>query len=289
MKMNHFKILLVSILAFALAIGGASLAVGKKPPRLMALCGSALKPPMDEIIREFSKKYGVEVNISYGGSGEMLSQAKLSGRGDVFISGSPDFMEMAKREGAVKKETEKRLAYMIPAIVVQKGNPKKITRLEDLSRPDVSYAIAEPKSVCLGVYAVELLEKNRLLEKTLKNVKTRVESCSKTASVVAMKKVDAVIGWQVFDRWSPELEVVPIPPERLARIAYAPAAVLKSSKSPDMANKFVKFLDSKKGREIFRKHGYITSKEEAAKAAPGAVFGGEYRLPDISGLNGNMK
>lgn len=254
----------------------------RQPEKLQVFCGSALKPPMDELIKEFTTATGIQVNTAYGGSGEMLSQVKLSGRGDVYISGSPDFMEKAERFKMVDPETEKALAYMIPAIVVWKGNPKNIHTLEDLSRPDVYFAIADPETVCLGAYAVEILEKNGLLDKTLRNTRTRVESCSKAASVVALKKVDAVIGWQVFGQWNENLEVVAISPARLARVAYATVAILKSSKVPQAARKFIDYLASDAGRSVFEKHGYITSREEAARKVPGAKFGGEYRLPDIS-------
>lgn len=246
---------------------------------LRVFCGSAVKPPMDELINSFSTETGIGVVIVYGGSGSVLSQAQLSRSGDVYISGSPDFMETAKAKKLVFEESETKLAYLVPAIVVQKGNPKNIQTLEDLARPGVEVAIANPETVCLGTYAIEILEANGLTDRVLKNVKTYTESCSKTASVAAMRKVDAVIGWQVFGDWNKDLEVVDIKEGRIPRIAYAPAAVLKSSKKQGEAEQFIKYLSGENGRAIFEKYGYNTDADSALKKAPGAKFGGAYELP----------
>lgn len=246
---------------------------------LQVFCGSAVKPPMDELIKSFSRETGIKVDIVYGGSGSVLSQAQLSMRGDVYISGSPDFMEIARERNLVEEESETRLAYLVPAIVVQKGNPKNILSLEDLARPGVEVAIANPETVCLGTYAIEILEANGLTDRVLKNVKTYTESCSKTASVIAMKKVDAVIGWQVFSDWNKDLEAVELKKGEIPRIAYVPAAVLKSSRKQGDAEEFLKYLSGEKGTAVFKKYGYNTDVESALKKAPGAEFGGMYKIP----------
>ncbi len=69
-------------------------------------------------------------------------------------------MEMAKRESLVFPESEKVVVYLVPAINVQKGNPKGIYTLKDLTREGVRVAIANPETVCVGTYAVEIIEKN---------------------------------------------------------------------------------------------------------------------------------
>ncbi len=123
---------------------------------LMIFAGAASKPPTEEAARIYKQKRGVEVQITFGGSGFVLSQMKLARRGDVYFPGSSDFMEKAKRDGLVFPETERIVAYLIPAINVQKGNPKKIESLKDLPKPGLRLAMADPESVCVGTYAVEV-------------------------------------------------------------------------------------------------------------------------------------
>jgi len=119
----------------------------------------------------------------------VLSQMKLSKTGDLFIPGPPDYMEKAKEEGLVHGKTERILAYLIPAILVQRGNPKDIESLADLARPGIRVGIGNPEAVCVGLYAIEVLQYNGLLEEVAGNIVTYAESCSKTAALVVLGAV----------------------------------------------------------------------------------------------------
>ena len=81
------------------------------PKRLFVFAGSASKPATEEVIKAFQKKVGIPVDISFGGSGFVLSQMKLAKKGDIYFPGSSDFMELAKREGLVLPESEKIVVY----------------------------------------------------------------------------------------------------------------------------------------------------------------------------------
>ncbi len=99
--------------------------------RLLIFAGAASKPPTEEAAKIFQEKYSIPVDVVFGGSGFVLSQMKLSGKGDLYFPGSSDFMEIAKREGFVLPETEKIIVYLVSSINVQKGNPKGI-RLSEI-------------------------------------------------------------------------------------------------------------------------------------------------------------
>lgn len=72
-----------------------------------------------------------------GGSGALLSALEITKIGDVYIPSSPEFLILARQRGIVNFTISQPriLAYLVPAIIVQKGNPKNITKLEDLARP----------------------------------------------------------------------------------------------------------------------------------------------------------
>ena len=251
---------------------------------LLIFAGAASKPPSEEVANLFRKKAGAQVAATFGGSGFVLSQMKLARRGDVYFPGSSDFMEKAKRERLVFSETERIVAYLVPAINVQRGNPRNIRSLRDLLRPGVRVAIADPESVCVGTYAVEVIEKNlNLRERELfrKNLATTVESCEKTANIISLKGVDAVIGWEVFERWDPErIETVLLKPGEVPRIGYMPAGVSTFTGNRALAEQFIHFLVSVESKAVFRKHGYLMSLEEARQyTLPETPVGGEYSLP----------
>lgn len=247
---------------------------------ITVFAGAASKPALEEAARAFEKETKIKVYFSFGGSGTVLSQMKLAKSGDLYIPGSPDYMAKAKKDGAVEAGSVKIIAYLIPAILVQHGNPKNVQSLSDLAKPGISVGIGNPKAVCVGLYAVEILDYNSMLTEISRNIVTNAESCDKTATLVALKSVDAVLGWHVFSNWHPDIiDVVYLKPEQIPRLAYIPGAVSTFTKDRESAQKFLDFLISAEGQEIFHKWGYIATESEARKFAPNAEIGGEYELP----------
>jgi molybdate transport system substrate-binding protein len=265
-----------AVIVFLVLADGA----GAEERSILAFCGSASKPAIEESARVFRERTGIKVELLFGGSGTMLSQMKMSRRGDLYIPGSPDYMLKAEREGLIDSSTKKRVAYLVPAINVQPGNPKNIRTLEDLTSPGVRIGIGNPQAVCVGLYAIEIFEREKLLDKVKKNIVTNATSCAATEALVAMKKLDAVMGWDVFSKWNPgKMETVFLQPGQVPRIAYIPAATSTLSLKKDDAKLFLDFLVSGEGQRIFKKWGYLASEQEARKLAPEATIGGEYLLP----------
>jgi molybdate transport system substrate-binding protein len=146
-------------------------------------------------------------------------------------------------------------------------------------------AIANPEMVCVGTYAVEIIEKNFTpaeKETFKKNLVNYTESCEKTASVISLKAVDAVIGWRVFQYWDPErIETVLLKPEAISRIGYIPIAVSRFTEDKMAAQKFIDFLLSSQGKATFQKYHYLMDLQEARHfTKPDTPVGGEYLLPD---------
>jgi len=254
------------------------------PKRILIFAGAASKPATEEVVHSFQKMFAIPVDVVFGGSGFVLSQMKLAKKGDLYFPGSSDFMEKAKKEGLVFPESEKIVTYLIPAINVQKGNPKGISSLKDLTRDGIRVAIANPEMVCVGTYAVEIVEKNLSpfeKEKFKKNLVNYTESCEKTANAIALKAVDAVLGWRVFQYWDPQrIETIYLKPEEIPRIGYIPIAISKFTRDKVLARQFTDFLLSSEGKAIFRKYHYLMNAQEARQfTRPDTPVGGEYVLP----------
>jgi molybdate transport system substrate-binding protein len=248
---------------------------------ISVFAGSASKPALDEAAAVFEKQTGVKVFLTYGGSGTVLSQMELSKSGDLYIPGSPDFLVKSENKKITDPATTRIVAYLIPAINVQPGNPQNIQSLSDLAKPGIKVGIGNPTTVCVGLYAVEILDRNNLLADVYKNIVTQAASCDNTATLISLKSVDAVMGWSVFQAWDPEsIQTVYLKPERISRVAYIPAAISTFVKEKEAASAFIDFLVSADGQNIFRKLGYDVTENEARKYAPNAQIGGEYQLPD---------
>lgn len=251
---------------------------------LLMYAGSASKPPTDEAIQVFQQKAGIKIEVNYGGSGKVLSQMKLAKEGDLYFPGSSDYMEKAKKDGDVVASTEARIAYLVPAINVQKGNPKGVQTLQDLTKPGIKLAIANPESVCVGLYAVEIIEKDMSAAEKVAfkaNLLNYTDSCEKTATAVALKQVDAVIGWSVFQYWNQDaIQTIALPAAQVPRVGYIPIAVASYTKKQAAAQQFIDFLTSEEGQAIFAKYGYFTTPQQAFDyLGEEKPVGGEYTLP----------
>lgn len=273
--------LLIILLVF---IGIIAVSAVSAEERLMVFAGAASKPPTEEAAKAFERKTGVKVNVVFGGSGYVMSQMILGKKGDIYFPGSSDYMELAKRKGVVFPETEKYVVYLVPAINVQKGNPKNIRSLKDLTRPGLKVAIANPEGVCVGAYAVEIIEKNFSADEKAqfkKNLINYTESCEKTATAISLKAADAVIGWRVFHYWDPErIETIPLKKSEILRIGYIPIAISKFTQNRELAQRFIDFLLSDEGKAIYRKYSYFMTPDEAvAWIGQKKPVGGEYVVP----------
>ena len=250
-----------------------------EPQPVVVFAGSASQPPLEDAAEVFQAKTGIPVILHMGGSGAMLSQIRLTKYGDLYIPGSPDYMQKAQALGLVGNDVAI-LAYLVPALLVPEGNPQGIIGLRDLGRTGLRVGLADPDGVCVGLYAVEILEANDLASTVRPNLKGMVESCAKAASMIPLKLVDVVIGWREFAAWKPEvMDAVLLEPEQISRLAYIPAARLLNAGNPQGADAFVEFLKSSEGQAIFRKWGYLTEEFAAREFAPRARIGGSYMLP----------
>lgn len=269
------------MLSFGTYISGPSTAAAET---LLVYAGAASKPPTEEFAKLYEQKTGVKVELVFGGSGYMLSQMKLAKQGDIYFPGSSDYMEKAKREGVVYPDSEKVIVYLVPSINVVKGNPHGIKTLQDLTKPGLRVAIANPEGVCLGVYAVEIIENTFTAAQKAafqSNLVNYTESCEKTATAISLKMVDAVIGWSVLEHWDPaRIQTIKLPASQVSRIGYIPIAISKFTKNREAAQRFIDFMAGPEGRRIFARYKYFTSAKEAMDwLGSTKPVGGEYAVP----------
>ena len=102
MDITMLKSSLMSFFAL-LYITGTALAGPAEP--VVVFAGSASQPPLEAAAEIFQAKTGIPVTLYLGGSGSMLNQIRLTGQGDLYIPGSPDFMDKARDFGLVDAES----------------------------------------------------------------------------------------------------------------------------------------------------------------------------------------
>ncbi len=224
---------------------------------LILYCGAGIRPPVAELIEIFKREHDVEIFTDYAGSEVLLSKIKLSRRGDLYIPGDKHYIEQALREDMIL--SRRSVFYWIPTILVQKGNPKNISGLEDILRPGLKLGMGDPNACAIGRTSQQILAKNNI---TWEEVKKHVSYLSLTVNELGMqiqaKSLDAVIVWdamaQYYSKYGDE---VPIAPEKNL-ISTVDIGVLKFARNRELAEKFVDFITSERGQEVFEKHNYST-------------------------------
>lgn len=258
----------VLVVLLALIIyAGASFSPRTSLLSIFAAAGA--KPPLDEICRKFGEQCRVDIEISYGGGGEVLNQIVLSRSGDVYIAPEQRFMEMAQEKQVIDPQTVRSIAYMVPVIAVPAGNPANITSLADLARPGVRVAVTRPETTLLGKYAPEIFAKAGLSEEIGKNVITEAARPDNLLTMLVMEQVDAGIIWHFYGVQAPgEIEIIYLPPEQLTGIGEMQIAVTIYCKDEKTAQEYIDFITSAEGKEVFRKLGYFVDAGEVKQYWP---------------------
>ncbi|MCH7726880.1 MAG: substrate-binding domain-containing protein [Planctomycetes bacterium] len=53
------------------------------PNEIHFYCAAGMREPMKEIARQYKDEFGVSIRLTYGGSGDLLSQIELHENGDL--------------------------------------------------------------------------------------------------------------------------------------------------------------------------------------------------------------
>lgn len=230
---------------------------GKHPAgdaELAILCGSSFVPPMKQMCAEFTAKTGIETIYTVAGSEDFLPLVEAGHKGDILITHDP-YLDYVKEADVWADNAQ--VGFVAPVLAVQKGNPKNITSIEELTKSGVRVALSNPEYSTCGEMVLALLEKKGIREAVLENVGNRLtKGHSALGTFVKTQAVDAVIMWNgVANTFEDSLDIVPTPYEYDTEIAVQVIGLNYSEYAEEM-KEFVEFARTR-GKEIFAEHGYI--------------------------------
>jgi len=218
--------------------------------------GAGLKPVLDPVGEAFEQKTGIRVDYSYLCSAMVLTNMRLTRAGDVMVPGSQYYMDLAIEKEVVDPSTVAIAGYMIPVIAVEKGNPKNITCLEDLTKPGIAVGVGEKDALAVGRLTAKMLNELGIYDEVMKNVKFEGGSATKLIMPVAMGNLDAVINWMpVAMTWEEKVDFVKIEPEKLM-YSVAPIGMTRYSEKKEWGSQFLEFIASEEARALFADYGF---------------------------------
>jgi len=168
------------------------------PKRVMIFAGLQATPQKKRW--RFSEKSGISVDVIFGGL-DLSSLRWNWQRGRPLFPGHLTSWRWPK-ERPRNPRFWKGCVYLVPAINVQKGNPKWIHTIKDLAKEECVSQLRIQKRLC-GNLCGEIVEKNldsSHKEKFKKNLVNYTESCEKTANS-SPQGSRCCLGWRVFQYW----------------------------------------------------------------------------------------
>ena len=215
------------------AAASTTTATGGLSGNLTVLAAASLSESFKEVGKAFQEKHpGTKVTFSFDASSALALQANNGAPADVFASA--DQANMKKVTDAGNAADPRVFAHNKLAIIVAKGNPKKITGLADFGKPSVSFVLCAPEVPC-GKYGAEALTKAGVKAKP-KSLETNVKA---VMTKVTGGEVDAGIGYVTDAKAAAaSAEGVEIA-DQYNVVAEYPISVLKQSPNPKLADAFL--------------------------------------------------
>jgi len=249
-----FLILLCLSVCFLMLSGCGKDTDKPGPDELVLLCGSSFVKPAKQLCSQFTSLTGIKVVTTVAGSEDFLPHIKMRQEGDILITHDP-YLDFVADANALFDHVQ--VGFVAPVLAVQKGNPKGIKSIEDLTRPGLKVALSNPQYSTCGEMVFGLLEKKGIKDKVLKNVENRLTKGHSTlGTFLKTQAVDAVIMWNgVAVTFGDSVQIVPAPYEYDAEISVHIIG-LKYTKKPQLLQQFIVFA-RKRGLEIFAEHGYV--------------------------------
>jgi len=248
-RVSHFMSATLIVVIFSWLAG-----CGRRTGELEVLCGNSFRAPMEELAKMYEQETGRRVEMSFGGSEDLLPKVELKAAGDVFVTHSP-YMEYTEKAGALLREVQ--VGYLAPVLVVGKGNPKNVKRIEDLAQGGLQVVLPDPEFSTCGKMVFKLLEKKGIKEEVLKNVgNDLVRDHSQVGNQLKLGARDAGIMWNgVAHEYRDALEIVPGPYEYDETIRVSVMGLSYSKKQEEL-KKFLDFVEEH-GQKVFSDFGYV--------------------------------
>jgi molybdate transport system substrate-binding protein len=217
---------------------------------ITVLAAASLTEAFTQIGKDFEAvNPGSTVTFSFGSSATLAAQIVQGAPADVFAAASPATMKTVTTAGAANSPTD--FVSNTLEIAVVKGNPRKITGLQDFADESKRIALCAPQVPC-GAAAVKAFAAAKIVPKP----DTLEQDVKAALQKVASDEVDAAMVYKT-DVMAAGEEVDGIAfTEAQQAINTYPIATLKESKNPALATAFVDYVVSPEGQAVLVKAGF---------------------------------
>ncbi len=218
-----------------------------------------LKFAMTELTSQFEKQSGAKLDVTYGSSGNFLTQIQNGAPFDLFFSADSEYPKKLEAAGLTEPGTLR--DYAVGHIVIWTPHDSGIDAAKAgwqslLDQRVKKIAIANPEHAPYGRAAVAAMKKAGIYEQVkdklvygenISQAAEFVQSGNAQAGIVALS-LGVSLAMKNGNKW--EIPADSYPPIKQA------AVMLKASKNKDAARRFLDFVSGPQSREILQRFGF---------------------------------
>ena len=230
-----------------------------EPPKEIIISAAAsMRDSLTELQKDYAqKKPGVKLTFNFGASGTLQQQIEQGAPADLFLSAGKTQMDALDQKNLIVKDSKVDLVGNELVLVVGKDN-STVTSLEDLAKSSVvKISIGTPESVPAGKYAQEALTNLKLWD-SLQPKFVLAKDVTQVLNYVETGNVDAGLVYKSDAQGSTKVKVATVVPASSHKAIVYPAAVISATKNKQIAEDFLKYLQSSEAQQVFVKYGFKT-------------------------------
>ena len=232
------------------------LALSVRAAEVDVFAAASLTDSLRQIATAYEKQSGDKIIFNFGASSTLARQIEAGAPADIFFSADEAKMDALEKKGLIDAATRKDRLGNSLVVVVPADSTLSIQSARDLTNTSVEkIALADPKAVPAGVYAKAWLEQQHLWSA----VETKIvptENVRAALAAVESGNVAAGIVYKTDAGISKKVKVAYQVPLKDAPDIIYPLALVKETRQPKAARKFLEYLESADVSNIFEKFGF---------------------------------
>lgn len=218
---------------------------------------ASLTDSLKEIAATYEKQSGDKIVFNFAASSTLARQIEEGGPADIFFSADEAQMNRLEKKGVIDPATRKSRLGNSLVVVIPSDSTLQIKSASDLTNASVKQiALADPKAVPAGVYAKGWLTRQQLWPAIEPKV-IPTENVRAALAAVASGNVELGVVYKTDATISKNVKVAyEVPRADAPDISY-PMALVKDSKQPEAAGKFLDYLSSEEAGQVFTRFGFL--------------------------------
>jgi len=219
--------------------------------KIMVFAAASLKQTFTDIGEQFkTENPGASVEFSFAGSSDLVTQLTQGAQADVFASADTKNMDKAAQAGLLAGDPVN-FASNTLTIAVAPGNPKKIASFKDLTQQGLNVVVCAPQVPCgSATQKVEQATGVKL------NPVSEESSVTDVLNKVETGQADAGLVYVTDAKGAGDKVAAVEFPEAAGAVNTYPIAVLKESKTPELARRFVDLVTGEAGQKVLNAEGF---------------------------------